>query len=96
MLMQAHAMSAAVEGLQLRRCAMLLAYSNSRHPAISPGQTRQALLQVTSPCVYWLFVSTQCSCPIVQGLQVSALVSNYCQLSTGASISICHQILTHV
>ena len=42
-------MNAALEGLQLRRCTMLLAYSQTRSAAVTPGQTRQALLQVSCP-----------------------------------------------
>lgn len=46
--LQAQSMSAAVENLRVKQCGMLLAYSSSRHPAVTPGQTRQALLQVSA------------------------------------------------
>ena len=41
-------MNAAVENLRVKQCGMLLAYSSSRHPAVTPGQTRRALLQVSA------------------------------------------------
>lgn len=41
-------MNAAVENLRVKQCGMLLAYSSSRHPAVTPGQTRQALLQASA------------------------------------------------
>lgn len=42
-------MNAAVENLRVKQCGMLLAYSSTRHPAVTPGQTRQALLQASAP-----------------------------------------------
>ena len=47
--MQAQSMNAAVENLRVKQCGMLLAYSSTRHPAVTPGQTRQALLQASAP-----------------------------------------------
>ena len=44
--LQAQSMNVDLEKLQVKQCGMLLAYSSSRHPAVTPGQTRQALLQV--------------------------------------------------
>ena len=44
--LQAQSMNAAVENLRVKQCGMLLAYSTSHHSAVTPGQTRQALLQV--------------------------------------------------
>lgn len=42
-------MNAAFENLRVKQCGMLLSYSSSRHPAVTPGQTRAALLQVGPP-----------------------------------------------
>ena len=47
-------MNAAVENLRVKQSGMLLSYSSSRHPAVTPGQTRQALLQV------WAFTLPAC------------------------------------
>ncbi|KAL3158669.1 hypothetical protein ABBQ32_011411 [Trebouxia sp. C0010 RCD-2024] len=42
---EAQTMNAAMENLRVKQCDMLLAHSSSRHPAVTPGQTRAALLQ---------------------------------------------------
>ena len=44
--LQAQTLNAAVENLRVKQCGMLLSYSSSRHPAVTPGQTQAALLQV--------------------------------------------------
>ena len=79
--MQAQSKSAAVENLRVKQCGMLLAYTTSRHPAVTPGQTRQALLQVNrlpavlSVCLAWI------RCPLCSLLAVADACSNtawYC------------------
>ena len=47
--LQAQHLNAAVEGLRVKQCGMLLAYTTCRHPAVTPGHTRQALLKVPPP-----------------------------------------------
>lgn len=47
-------MNAAMENLRVKQCDMLLAHSSSRHPAVTPGQTRAALLQVIALDTAWL------------------------------------------
>ncbi|DBB14987.1 hypothetical protein WJX82_009217 [Trebouxia sp. C0006] len=42
---EAQRFNAAVEGLRVKQCGMLLAYTTCRHPAVTPGHTRQALLK---------------------------------------------------
>ncbi|DBB01993.1 TPA: hypothetical protein ACH3X1_000578 [Trebouxia sp. C0004] len=42
---EAQHFNAAVEGLRVKQCGMLLAYTSCRHPAATPGHTRQALLK---------------------------------------------------
>ncbi len=49
MCVQTQRFNAAVEGLRVKQCGMLLAYTTCRHPAVTPGHTRQALLKVPPP-----------------------------------------------
>ncbi|DBA66769.1 TPA: hypothetical protein ACH3X2_001915 [Trebouxia sp. C0005] len=42
---EAQRFNAALEGLRVKQCGMLLAYTACRHPAVTPGHTRQALIK---------------------------------------------------